>query len=178
MFVIVDLETTGLSPHKHAITEIAAVRFDGENILDEYQTLVDPQEHIPQFISRLTGITNEMVIWAPKIEDILPQFMDFLGDDLFVAHNARFDHWFLHYANFKCFEKWFAPDIICTKKLTKYLLPDIPKRSLSFLCGHFHIENRRAHRALSDVYATVDLLKELLMEAKLQWKTLEEILNC
>ena len=120
-FVIVDLETTGLSPSKHAITEIAAVRFDGENILEEFQTLVNPERHIPPFITKLTWISNDMVADAPTIREVLPDFMAFVGDDIFVAHNARFDHGFLHYAHFEHFEKWFAPDVICTKNLTKYL---------------------------------------------------------
>lgn len=175
-FVIVDLETTGLSPSKHAITEIAAVRFDGENIIEEFQTLINPERHIPPFITKLTGISNDMVENSPTIREVLPDFMTFMWDDIFVAHNARFDHGFLHYAHFEHFEKGFSPVIICTRNLTKYLLPEIPKRNLGFLCGHFEIQNKRAHRALSDVYATVDLLKKLLAEAEAQGKTLEDLL--
>lgn len=176
-FVIVDLETTGLSPYKHAITEIAAVRFDGTEIIGEFQSLINPERHIPSFITKLTGISNDMVENSPTILEILPDFLDFLGDDIFVAHNARFDHGFLHYTHFE--QKWtaFVPQIICTKNLTKHLCPEIPKRNLSFLCSHFWIQNKRAHRALSDVYATVDLLKELLVIAESQGKTLEDILN-
>jgi DNA polymerase III epsilon subunit family exonuclease len=92
IFVIVDLETTGLSPYKHAITEIAAVRFDGNEIIGEFQSLVDPERHIPSFITKLTGISNDMVEGSPTICEILPDFLKFLGDDIFVAHNARFDH--------------------------------------------------------------------------------------
>jgi len=176
-FVIVDLETTWLSPSKHAITEIAAVRFDGQNIIEEFQTLVNPERHIPPFITKLTGISNDMVENSPTIIEVLPDFMAFMGDDIFVAHNARFDHGFLHYAHFEHFEKWFAPEILCTKNLTKSLCPDIPKRNLGFLCEHFGIQNKRAHRALSDVYATVDLLKELLAIAEAQGKTIEDLLN-
>ena len=176
-FVIVDLETTGLSPYKHAITEIAAVRFDGENMIWEYQTLIDPERHIPPFITKLTGISNDMVAWAPKIYEVLPEFMEFVWDDIFVAHNARFDHGFLHFSHFEHFGKAFVPDIICTRNLTKHLCPEIPKRNLSFLCSHFWIQNKRAHRALSDVYATVDLLKELLAIAESQGKSIEDILN-
>ena len=176
-FIIVDLETTWLSPSKHAITEIAAVRFDGENIIGEFQTLVNPERHISPFITKLTGISNDMIANAPTICEVLPDFISFVGDDIFVAHNARFDHGFLHYANFKHFEKGFSPDILCTKNLTKQLCPEIPKRNLGFLCGHFGIQNKCAHRALSDVYATVDLLKELLALAKSQEKTLDDLLS-
>ncbi len=175
--MIVDLETTGLSPYKHAITEIAAVRFDGNEIIGEFQSLVDPERHIPSFITKLTGISNDMVEGSPTISEILPDFLTFLGDDIFVAHNARFDHWFLHYTHFEQLGTAFSPEIICTKNLTKHLCPEIPKRNLGFLCEHFGIQNKRAHRALSDVYATTDLLKELLAIAESQGKTIDELLN-
>ena len=81
-YVIIDLETTGLSPYKHHITEIAAVRFDGNTIVDTFQTLVNPERHIPSFITKLTGITNEMVESAPRIQEVLPDFVSFLGEDV------------------------------------------------------------------------------------------------
>jgi DNA polymerase III epsilon subunit family exonuclease len=90
-----------LSPYKHSITEIAAVRFDGDKILDSFQSLVNPERHIPSFITKLTGIDNEMVDSAPLIQNILPEFVDFLGDDVFVAHNISFDLGFLNYVRYQ-----------------------------------------------------------------------------
>ncbi|HCB51137.1 TPA: hypothetical protein DEP21_00925 [Patescibacteria group bacterium] len=73
------------------MTEIAAVRFDGNKIVDTFQTLVDPERHIPTFITKITGISNDMIVGAPTIGEILPDFLNFLGDDIFVAHNISFD---------------------------------------------------------------------------------------
>ncbi len=165
-FVIVDLETTWLSPYKHSITEIAAVLFDGKNIIDTFQTLVNPQRHIPTFITKLTGITNEMVEYSPTIENILPQFMSFLGDNIFVAHNISFDLWFLNYAHYNHFWSYLSNSMLCTRKLAKDLVPELPKRNLAILCEHFCITNSRAHRALSDVHATTELLKNYLRIAE------------
>ena len=176
-FVIVDLETTWLTPYRHWITEIAAVRFDWEKIIDSYQSLIHPERHIPSFITKLTGIDNDMVAWAPTISQELPRFLEFLWDDIFVAHNSSFDLWFLNYYNYEHFWSYIKNNIICTKKLTKKLLPEIPKRNLGFLCEHFQITNSRAHRALSDVHATTELLKHLIDVWQKQWRTMDEFLD-
>lgn len=165
-FVIVDLETTGLSPYKHSITEIAAVRFNWTTVIDSFQTLVNPERHIPTFITRLTGISNEMVENAPIIKDILPEFISFLGEDIFVAHNISFDLWFLNHARYHHFESYFPNSTLCTRKLARQLVPEVPKRNLGFLCEYFGITNTRAHRALSDVHATTELLKNYLRIAE------------
>src|SRR5664279_3363886 len=94
-FVVVDLETTGGSPQSSAITEIGAVKTRGGEVLGEFQTLVDPGGPIPPFIVALTGITDAMLIAAPRIEQVLPAFLEFLGDAVLVAHNAPFDVGFL-----------------------------------------------------------------------------------
>ena len=161
-FVIVDLETTGLSPYKHSITEIAAVRFDGNQIIDTFQTLVNPERHIPTFITKLTGISNEMVEKAPTIKSILPDFISFLGEDIFVAHNSSFDLGFLNYARYQHFASYFPNKTLCTRKLARHLVPELTKRNLGILCEYFNIKNTRAHRALSDVHATTELLKNYL----------------
>jgi len=165
-FVIVDLETTWLSPYKHSITEIAAVRFDGNKIVDSFQTLVNPERHIPTFITKLTGISNEMIENSPIIKNILPEFIDFMWEDIFVAHNISFDLGFLNYARYNHLWCYFQNPTLCTRKLAKHLVPELPKRNLAFLCEHFGIINSRAHRALSDVHATTELLKNYLRIAQ------------
>jgi len=92
-YVIVDIETTWLDRTYDRIIEIAAVRFDGEKIVDERQTLVNPEKQISGFIRNFTWISQDMVVDAPCIQDVLPWFFDFMGDDIFVAHNASFDKW-------------------------------------------------------------------------------------
>lgn len=176
-FVIVDLETTGLSPYKHAITEIAAVRFDGKIIVDTFQSLVNPERHIPTFITRLTGISNEMVEKAPTIKNILPDFISFLGEDIFVAHNSSFDLWFLNYARYQHFESYFPNQTLCTRKLARHLVPELTKRNLGILCEYFGIKNTRAHRALSDVHATTELLKNYLDIMNRDGRNVDEFLG-
>lgn len=176
-FVIIDLETTGLSPYKHNITEIAAVRFDWNKIIDSFQSLVNPERHIPSFITKLTWIDNDMVQNAPIIQDILPEFISFLWEDIFVAHNISFDLGFLNYARYNHLGCYFSNPTLCTRKLARHLIPEVPKRNLWFLCEHFGITNTRAHRALSDVHATTELLKNYLRIMDNEWRKLDEFLG-
>ncbi len=160
-FVVVDIETTGLSPDRHKITEIAAVRTDGENIIDEFQTLVDPQVDIPRFITRLTGIDNDLVQGHPTIEEAMPEFLAFLGDDTFVAHNASFDFKFLHH-NASLIGHSLNNNKLCTRMLANRLLPDLYSKKLGALCEVFNIDNNQAHRAMSDTKATVEVMHKFL----------------
>ena len=161
-YVIVDIETTWLSAYKHHITEIAAVRFDGEKIIDQFHSLVNPERHIPSFITKLTWITNEMVADAPVIKDVLEEFLPYLWDDIFVAHNATFDYNFITFHTYQHFNRHLTNERLCTRMLVKKNFPEIPKRNLWFLCEYFKINNNQAHRALSDVMATVELFTHCL----------------
>src|SRR5207237_546062 len=97
-FCVLDLETTGGSPHQCAITEVGAVKVRGGECLGTFQTLVNPGMAIPPAITVLTGITEAMVIPAPLIAEVLPSFLEFLGNAVIVGHNVRFDLSFLHAA--------------------------------------------------------------------------------
>jgi len=96
-YIVLDIETTGLSRYIHKITEIAAVKVKDNKIIEEYQTLVNPETKIPRFITRLTGIDNEMVKDAPTINEVMPGLLKFLGNHTIVAHNATFDYGFIAY---------------------------------------------------------------------------------
>ncbi len=161
-YIILDIETTGLSKFKHWITEIAAVKYDGEKILDEYQTLVNPWRHIPKQIEKLTGISNEMVADARDIWDVFPEFLEFISDDILVAHNAPFDMWFLGYYYYKTYNEQLEKDVLCTRRLANRILPELKSKSLWSLCEYYDIHNERAHRALADARATTILLKNFL----------------
>lgn len=161
-YVIVDLETTGLSPYKHTITEIAAVRVKEDVIVEKFQTLVKPQRHIPSHITTLTGITDEMVKDAPILEQALQEFLTFLGDDILVAHNAQFDVGFLQYHAKKLLNHTLENQSVCTRKLASRLLPELRSKRLSSLCEHFEIKNEQAHRAMSDVKATFNVMQNFL----------------
>jgi DNA polymerase III epsilon subunit family exonuclease len=159
-YVICDLETTGLSKFRHGITEIAAVRWDGDREVDRFHTLVNPGRHIPDMVQRLTGIDNLMVADAPKMKDVLPNFFDFLWNDVLVAHNSTFDVWFLsHHGQQELGYIWDNP-AVCTRKLANRLLPELPSKRLDMLCQYFGIENMRAHRAMYDVQVTVHIFDQ------------------
>jgi len=176
-FVVVDIETTGLSAHRHKITEIAAVRIDGENVIDEFQTLVDPEVPIPKFITRLTGIDNELVEGHPTVDVAMLQFIKYLGEDTFVAHNASFDYKFLHH-NASMIGHKMKNEKLCTRMLANRLMPDLYSKKLGALCDVFQIDNNQAHRAMSDTKATVEVFQKFLkMLGGMGHETHEEILK-
>ena len=161
-YTVLDIETTGLSRYQHRITEIAAARYRSGRRVKEFQTLVNPEVPIPWFIRRLTGISSAMVADAPKIQKALPEFLDFLGPSVIVAHNASFDHGFISHNAKEHLGMELNNHTLCTKKLANRLLPDLPSKRLAALCELFRIENERAHRAMGDVNATAQVFSRLL----------------
>lgn len=161
-FAIVDIETTGLTHYYHRITEIAALKYRNGRIVKEFSTLVNPGVKIPRFITRLTGIDNEMVKDKPKIKEVIPEFYSFLDDSPFVAHAATFDYNFLDFAVRKNMGVKLGNHKICTCKLARRLLPELPSKRLSSLCSHYNIENDNAHRARSDALATMEIFHKFL----------------
>lgn len=161
-FTIIDIETTGLSKHNDKITEIAAARFRDGELVESFQTLVNPQIRIPSFITKLTGIDNELVKDAPTIDRVLPSFLDFLGDDVFVAHNATFDYGFLEHNLKLHLGKGISNERLCTRKLANRLLPELPRKRLKDLCECFDVTNSQAHRALADVHATAEVFSNFV----------------
>jgi DNA polymerase III epsilon subunit family exonuclease len=177
-FVVLDIETTGLSRYSNKITEIAAVIVKDGKIHDEFHTLVNPEVRIPGFITKLTGIDNAMVKDAPKIRSVMPEFVKFLGDHIIVAHNASFDYGFLDENAVSSIGKGLTNEVLCTRKLANRLVPDLPSKKLSCLCEHFGVSNQQAHRAKGDVYATVEIFNNFLMMLKQKEITApEEILR-
>ena len=165
VYTVVDIETTGLSPQRHKITEIAAVKLDEDcNIINEFQSLVNPECKIPSFITKLTGIDNDMVADKPVISEVMPQFLEFIKNDIFIAHNASFDYRFLS-ANAELIGKDLFNTKLCTRKLANRLLFDkLPSMKLGHICNHYGIDNNQAHRAMSDVKATVEVFRNFKKE--------------
>jgi len=156
-YVIVDIETTGLSARRHKITEIAALKYKNNKLIDEFVTLVNPECHIPSFITRLTGINDSMVEDAPTISRIIPDFHKFVSDIPFIAHNATFDFNFLDYAIQIYTQNKMSNDKICTARLARRLLPQLPSKRLGYICQHLDITNEAAHRAKGDALATAQV---------------------
>lgn len=176
-FVVVDLETTGSGPDA-AITEIGAVKVRGGEVLGEFQTLVNPVEHIPGFIAVLTGITDAMVADSPRIGQVLPAFLEFARGSVLVAHNARFDVGFLMRAAAALDTPWPGFPVVDTVALARHALlrDEVPNCKLSTLAAHFHATTDPEHRALADARATVDVLHGLFERVgSLGVSTLEDL---
>ena len=166
-FVVVDLETTGgrASGEGHdSITEIGAVKVRGGAILGELATLVDPGRSIPPQIVALTGITTAMVCDAPRIDSVLPSFLEFSRGAVLVAHNAGFDIGFLRAAAERAHITWPRPSVLCTVRLARRVLTrdEAPSVRLSALAQLFGASTTPTHRALDDARATVDVLHGLI----------------
>jgi DNA polymerase-3 subunit epsilon len=163
-FVVVDLETTGGSPATCGITEIGAVKVRGGEVLGEFQTLVQPGAAIPAFIAVLTGISDAMVAGAPRVEAVLPSFLEFLGDAVLVAHNAPFDVGFLKAACAHSGHAWPGGRVLDTARLARQVVTrdDAPNCKLASLARLFGATTVPDHRALTDARATVDVLHGLI----------------
>ena len=160
-YAIVDLETTGGMARRDKITEIGIVLFDGEKILETFQTLINPERSIPPEITRITGITNDMVANAPKFYEIARQVVEKTKGTIFVAHNARFDYSFLK-EEFSRLGYTYTRRTLCTVRLTRNTFPGLRSYSLGNLIRHFNIEVNARHRALDDALATAQVLKNVL----------------
>jgi DNA polymerase III subunit epsilon len=165
-FCVFDLETTGGSPESCAITEIGAVLVRGGECLGTFQTLVNPGCAIPPEITLLTGISEAMVIRAPRIESVLPAFQQFCGDAVMVGHNVKFDLGFINAALVRSGREAFSGPSADTLALARRLVrAEVPNCKLSTLADQFRLDHRPSHRALDDALATCDLLHLLLERA-------------
>lgn len=163
-FCVVDLETTGGSAARGSkITEFGAVKVRGGEVLGEFQTLVNPDETIPAFITVLTGITNSMVINAPRIAEALPSFLEFAHGTVLVAHNAPFDIGFLKHASRSLDIEWPGFEVLDTAVLARRVMlrDEVPNMKLATLARAFRASTAPNHRALEDARATVDVLHGL-----------------
>lgn len=153
-YVVLDVETTGLDPVFNDIIEIGLVRVRQGNISDRFQSLVNPGYALDSFISELTGITDDMLISAPKLEEIMPSAISFIGDDFVVAHNANFDINFMYDSCLKLELLAFKNDFIDTMRLSRRLFPEFAHHRLTDLIQRFKISDTVEHRALKDAIQT------------------------
>jgi DNA polymerase III epsilon subunit family exonuclease len=167
-FVVLDLETSGGAPHLGArITEIGAVKVRGGEVLGKFQTFINPGTPIPSFITELTGINDAMVSSSPRIAEVFPILLEFLGaenETIFVAHNAPFDLSFLKAAASASEYKWPKFTVIDTAKLARRVLSrdEVVNCKLGTLAEFFNASVSPTHRALDDALATVDVLHALI----------------
>lgn len=162
-YIAVDLETTGLSPVKERIIELAAVRFrDGEEV-DCFTTLVNPGRVLPERIVELTGIRDEMLLDAPKEEEALEAFLAYTNDSILLGHNLGFDYSFLKTA-FARKKQEYQRNGIDTLAIAKKHLADLPSRTLEALCVYYKIDSGTSHRALDDARSAARLYECLRVQ--------------
>lgn len=162
-FVVFDLETTGAKAPPCRITEIGAYRVKNCELVGEFHTLINPETSIPPFITSLTGISNSMVKNAPKFGDVAAEFLDFIGDSVLVAHNARFDMAFLNHEVGRVYEDYRVRNpSLCTVQLSRKLLPNIENHKLNTVANYYSIELLNHHRAGDDARATAKIFINLL----------------
>jgi DNA polymerase III subunit epsilon len=161
LYAIVDIETTGSRPNDDKITEIAIVIHDGTSVVDSFTTLINPGRPIPYDISRLTGISDEMVRDAPRFPEVARKIVEFTDGKVFVAHNVRFDYSFLK-SEFGSLGYNYQRKTLCTVRLSRKLMPGLPSYSLGRLCHSLDIPLENRHRAFGDAEATARLFDRIL----------------
>lgn len=161
MYAIVDIETTGGYAAANGIIEIAIQVFDGEKVIEQYETLVNPDQSIPKYIQAFTGITNDMVQDAPRFEEVAEKVYTYLQGNIFVAHNVNFDFSFIK-SHLEYYGYSLTAKKLCTVRLARQIFPGLPSYSLGNLCHSLEIDLNNRHRAGGDASATVTLFKKLL----------------
>lgn len=176
-WVVVDLETTGMSPVKgDRIVEIGAVAVEDGVVTDSYSTLVDPERLIPYFVQRVHGISDAMVRGKPVFRDVLPSFLEFCGDSVLVSHNAPFDRGFLDHHAMEVMQTPLPHAHVDTLRVSRLLLPKLGKHNLDALTQHFQVRLPPAerHRALGDARATAEIWLKMLAMAMQEGKSLSK----
>ncbi len=161
LYAVVDIETTGGYANASSITEIAIVITDGKKIIETYETLINPHQKIPYFITRLTGINDAMVAIAPSFEEVAEKIYMLLNDKIFVAHNVSFDYSFVNF-QLKQYGFELPNKKLCTIKYGKKVVPGLKSYSLGNFCKALQIPILQRHRAMGDCKATALLLIHLL----------------
>ncbi len=164
-YIIVDLETTGLNPAQNEIIEIGAIKVERGEAKDIFNKLVKPKAGISPEITRITGITDEMVENAPDIEAVLPEFLRFAGSGTLIAHNADFDIPFLN-EKLKLLNKALNNKAICTLKCARAILPNLENHKLHTVAHYFGISISGRHRAIGDCEATYQVWLKLLAKLR------------
>lgn len=161
MYAVIDIETTGGSAQRDRITEVAIFIYDGSEIIDSFVTLVNPERAIPHFITRLTGITDQMVANAPRFCEVARKIVEITENLTFVAHNVSFDYNFIR-KEFMRLGYDYRRNKLCTVQLSRKTIPGFRSYSLGNICKELGINIEYRHRAAGDALATIKLLDHLL----------------
>ncbi|NMM48414.1 exonuclease domain-containing protein [Marinigracilibium pacificum] len=173
-FAIVDIETTGGSSFEDKITEIAIYLSDGEKVIDEFHSLVDPKVSIPPYITSITGIDNYTVEGAPVFADIADEVISMLKDSIFVAHNVNFDYHFVKNELKSSGYEWDSKKL-CTVRYARKIFPGLPSYGLGKLADNLGFNNEARHRAFGDAMVTVEIFH--LMVSKDSEGIMDKLIN-
>ncbi|MDQ3698501.1 MAG: exonuclease domain-containing protein [Gemmatimonadota bacterium] len=181
-YAVVDVETTGSRPWDgDRVTEIAAIVVRDGQVVDRFESLVNPQRPIPPMISALTNISWDMVKHAPTFRDVCDRVLAVLEGRVFVAHNAEFDWRFVSAETSRATGRRLVGQRLCTVRLARLLLPQLRSRRLDAVADHYGIEIEARHRAGGDAFATAHVLLRLLADARcrdcLSWEDLQRLLR-
>ena len=170
-YVLFDLETTGISWRSDDVIEISALRVRNGQVTECFSSLVDPGRPIPWAASRVNNITDDMVAGEPTMEEILPQFLEFVGEDVLAGHNiARFDLNFLYRDSMVRFGLLPGNDYVDTLLFARQSLPGLPSYALTALAEHYGLTTQGAHRALNDCRVNQQVFERLAREPRPETK--------
>ncbi len=160
-YTVIDTETTGLEPTFDEIIEVAAIRIRDDKAVETFQTLIKPREPIDGFIEHLTGITNEMLETAPIAAEVIPNVLDFLGNDILIGHNVNFDVNFLYDCAEQHCNQTVRNDFVDTMRISRKVLPELKHHRLKDIAKHYNAEQPIAHRAMADCETTLQCIEHL-----------------
>ena len=176
-YIVFDIETTGLDSSYDEVIEIGAIKVKNNKIVSKFNSLVKPKNEIDEYITELTGITNEMVKDAPTIEEILPDFMNYIGNDILIGHNVNFDINFIYDNLYRNKFDVLTNDFIDTMRISRKLLPELPHHRLIDLAKYFKIDSTNNHRSLKDCEITMNVYENLKEIALQKYDNVDEFKN-
>ena len=171
IFTIVDIETTGASSNAGRVIEIGVLRVEGGKVVQTFQSLVNPEQDIPEFITGMTGITDAAVARAPRFEQIASEVFDLFSDATFVAQNAPFDYGFLK-SEYRRLGVDFTFPRLCTVRLSRSVFPEHRHHNLAALIERYKFSFQNRHRAFDDaavLWQFLQMLEKVLTEEDLHW---------
>ena len=160
-YVLVDIETTGLSPRTDEIIEIGAIKVKENKIIDTYNTLIKIDRNLNPFITKLTGITDKMLETGKETDKALEEFVNFTGNEIIMGHNVNFDINFIYDKCLSYLDYYLSNDFVDTMRIAKHILPNIQNYKLGTLANYFGVDYSSAHRGLKDVEITYEVYNKL-----------------
>ena len=173
-YVVVDIETTGLSPQQNEIIEISAIRYENGRKKDTFSTLIKPENEIPYFITRLTGISNKMVTGAPGIKEAVTDFMNYVSDDIIIGYNVNFDVNFIYDKLLENCSVKLGNDFVDVLRIARVLLTNLSSHKQTAVAEYYGLSTSGAHRAMKDCELCNAIFVQLQREMRSAGKTISD----